>query len=109
MAVEIEHITPNDGNIFADLGLPDAEQHQRKAALTAFIQMAIAKDGLSQREAAGRMGLKQPKLSNILRGHFSGISEDKLMNCLACLGYDIELQVKPRHAGMGQITVLEAA
>ena len=107
--MEIEHITPADGNVFADLGLPEPEEHLRKAALAAFIQRAIERDGLTQREAAERIGLKQPKLSNILRGHFSGVSEDKLMNCLARLGYDIELQIKPRHEGIGQITVLEAA
>ncbi len=84
----------SSGNVFADLGLPDPEKHMIKAQLVDAIIDAMERFKLTQAQAAEQMGLTQPKVSEMIRGHFSGISERKLMDCLNRLGYDIEIRVK---------------
>ena len=85
----------SSGNVFADLGLPDADKLKVKSGLVFEITQAVRKLGLTQEEAARRMGITQPKVSGMMRGDFSKLSERKLMDCLNRLGYDIEIKVKP--------------
>ena len=58
------------GNIFADLGLPNAEEHLLKASLVVQLHRFIKARKLTQVAAAKLIGVKQPDLSNILRGHY---------------------------------------
>lgn len=100
--IEVEAST---GNVFADLGLPGADKLKIKSGLTIEITKAIRERGLTQVEAAQRMGLTQPKVSALLRGEFSDFSERKLMDCLNRLGYDIEIRVHPTQASVGHLTL----
>jgi len=90
-AVEIQR---SSGNVFADLGLPDAEKLKIKTGLVIEIRKALRALGLPQRAAAKRMCISQPKVSGMIRGDFSNLSERKLMNCPNRLGYDIEIRVR---------------
>lgn len=85
----------SSGNVFADLGLPDADRLKIKSGLVIEITKAVRKLGLTQEQAARRMGITQSKVSGLLRGDFTNLSERKLMDCLNRLGYDIEIKVKP--------------
>ncbi|MDP1925136.1 MAG: helix-turn-helix transcriptional regulator [Thiobacillus sp.] len=96
------------GNVFADLGLPDAEKLKIKSGLVIEITKAVRKLGLTQDEAARRMGITQPKVSGMLRGDFSNLSERKLMDCLNRLGYDIEIKVKPAAEPLGHLVLAVA-
>lgn len=96
------------GNVFADLGLPDAEKLKIKSGLVIEIAKAVRKLGLTQDEAARRMGITQPKVSGMLRGDFSNLSERKLMDCLNRLGYDIEIKVKPAAEALGHLVLAVA-
>ena len=78
------------GNVFADLGLPDAEKLKIKTGLVIEIRKAMKARGLTQQEAAKLMGITQPKVSDMMRGNFINLSERKLMECLTRLGYDID-------------------
>lgn len=98
-------ITEGGPNVFADLGLPDAEELLVKAKLTHRISRIIKDRGLTQSEAAAIIGLPQPKLSNMLRGRFHGISEDKMMRCLAALGHDVTITVSRREKKQGRVEV----
>ena len=93
----------SSGNVFADVGLPDADKLKIKSGLVIEITRAVRNLGLSQEEAGRRMGLPQPKLSGLLRGDFSNVSERKLMDCLNRLGYDIEIKVRPATAPVGHL------
>jgi predicted XRE-type DNA-binding protein len=95
-------------NVFADLGLPDAEKLKVKTGLVIEIMNAMERLGLTQQEAARRMGTTQPKVSDMMRGHFSNISERKLMDCLNRLGYDIEIKVKPAAETVGRLMLTVA-
>src|SRR5665647_2514130 len=88
-------VQQGSGNVYADLGLPDAERLKIKTGLVVEIRKAMRRLGLTQQQAAKRMGVTQPKVSDMMRGNFSNLSERKLMDCLNRLGYDIEIKVKP--------------
>jgi predicted XRE-type DNA-binding protein len=100
--IEVETGT---GNVFADIGLPDAEKLKIKSGLVIKITPAVHKLGLTQEEAGRRMGIPQPKVSALLRGDFANLSERKLMSCLNRLGYDIEIKVKPAAESVGHLTL----
>ncbi len=91
------------GNVFADLGLSNADKLKIKSGLVTEITKAVRKLGLTQDEAARRMGITQPKVSGMLRGDFANLSERKLMDCLNRLGYDIEIKVKPAAEPLGHL------
>jgi predicted XRE-type DNA-binding protein len=90
-------------NVYADLGLPDADKLKIKTGLVIEIRKAMRSSGLTQQEAAKRMGITQPKVSDMMRGDFSNLSERKLMDCLTRLGYDIEIKVRPANAEVGHL------
>jgi predicted XRE-type DNA-binding protein len=91
------------GNVFADLGLPDADKLKIKSGLVIQITKAIRNLKLTQKAAAERMGIPQPKMSAMMRGDFSNLSERKLMDCLNRLGYDIEIKVRPATEAVGHL------
>ncbi len=95
-------------NVYADLGFPDAEEMFRKAQLTGEIDKIIKARRWSRRKAAEVVGIPQPELSAMLRGHFRGIGEMKLLDCLARLGRDIQITVGParRRTAPGQVSVV---
>lgn len=106
--VEGMAVEASSGNVFADLGLADADKLQIKSGLTVEIAKAIRERGLTQAEAAKRMGLTQPKVSGLLRGEFSNFSERKLMDCLNRLGYDIEIRVRKTPEPVGHLMLTHA-
>ncbi|MEI7681077.1 MAG: helix-turn-helix transcriptional regulator [Betaproteobacteria bacterium] len=95
-------------NVYADLGLLDADKLKIKSGLVIEIRKAMRNLNLTQQEAAKRMGITQPKVSDMMRGDFSNLSERKLMDCLTRLGYDIEISVRPAKSDVGHL-VLAAA
>ena len=91
------------GNVFADLGLADAEKLKIKTGLVIEIRRSMKSRGLTQQEAAKRMDISQPKVSDMMRGNFTNLSERKLMDCLTRLGNDIEIRVRPSMAEVGHL------
>ncbi len=84
------------GNIFADLGLPDADELLLKAQIVVALRRLIAARKLTQTAAAKRIGIGQPDLSNVLRGRFRGYSTERLMRMLTAFDQDIDITVRPR-------------
>jgi predicted XRE-type DNA-binding protein len=85
---EVE-VQRDSGNVYADLGLPDAEKLKNRTGLVIEIRKAMLSLGLTQQQAAKRMSTTQPKVSDMMRGDFGNFSERKLMDCLTRLGYNI--------------------
>ena len=56
-----EKITQSTGNVFADLGIPDADMHLVKAKLVSRILDTMRDLGLTQTRAAELMGITQPE------------------------------------------------
>lgn len=90
--IEIEE---GSGNVYADLGFPDADEMLIKAQLGTEIADVIKRRRLTQVKASEIMGISQPKLSGLLRGQFRGISEAKMLDCLARLGREVRIVVGP--------------
>ncbi len=101
------HVTPAGSSVLDELGLDPGIVVKAKLAIR--IQKSIAEMGLTQREAAARMPITQPKLSLLVRGKLDDISQTKLEDCLRALGHDIEIGIGARHEGTGAVRVREAA
>jgi predicted XRE-type DNA-binding protein len=93
-------------NIFADLGLPDAEDLLLKSKLVIELHRLIKERRLTQTRAAKLIGVSQPDLSNLLHGRLRGYSAERLMRMLTALNQDVEITMRPhRKAGeAGRIT-----
>ena len=92
-------VTPSSGNVFADLGLPDADQLLVKADLVIEITRVIEERGLTQAQAAEILGVDQPKVSALVRGRIDGFSLERLYRFLNALGRDVEIVVRPAPKG----------
>jgi predicted XRE-type DNA-binding protein len=95
----------SSGNVFADLGLPNAEDRLAKAELARKINEIIGKRRLTQVEAAELLGIDQPKISALARGRLEGFSLERLMRFLNVLGLDVEIVVKPKTRGRRHASV----
>jgi predicted XRE-type DNA-binding protein len=103
------NVTPSTGNVFADIGLPDAEELLVKSTLAMKINNIIEKRHLSQIQAAALLGIPQPKVSMIQNGKLRGFSVEKLCHFLTLLGRDVEIVIKNRKkVGVGQMRVTYA-
>lgn len=96
----------SSGNVFKDLGLPNADQLQTKADLAIEIGNVLSKRKLSQVKAAAVLGIDQPKVSALLRGHLEKFSIERLCEFLRRLGYDVNIQVQAKtRAARGRMKV----
>ena len=95
-------------NIFADLGLPNPEEHLAKAKLTVQIIDIIRRRGLKQAEAAEILGVDQPKVSALMRGNLKNFSLDRLCRFLNHLDKDVDIVVKdkPRARAHGETHIV---
>lgn len=91
---------PSSGNVFADIGLPNPQEHLVKAKLVLKIDRLLKARRLKQIDAAKHFGITQPDVSKMQRGDFRQFSVERLMRFLVLLGQDVEIVVKP-HAGDG--------
>jgi predicted XRE-type DNA-binding protein len=80
-------------NVYADLGYPDAEALQRKAALASHIAWTIKARHLTHEAAAELLGIDQADIVKIVRGQFRGTSEAKMLEWIAMLGHDVTILV----------------
>lgn len=102
-----EHAT-GTGNVFWDLGLPNAEEHLVKAQLVFKIDTLMKARRLKQVEAAELFGIRQPDVSKMLRGEFRQFSVERLLRFLVALDQDVEIVVKP-HADRNNAPTLHVA
>ena len=98
-------------NIFADLGLPDAETHFLKAQIVSEIYRLCNTRKLTQTQAAKLMRISQPEVSRMFKGSFREYSVERLMGFLTWFDRDVEIVVRPhKKAGRnGRITFTRAA
>ena len=86
-------IERGSGNVFADLGRPNAGEHLLKAQLVTRIERTIRQRKLQQPQAAALLGLPQPDLSRLLRGNFGEHSVVRLFRQLTALGHDVDIAI----------------
>jgi predicted XRE-type DNA-binding protein len=88
-------IDVGSGNIFADLGLPDADTHFLKAQIVSEIHRLAKERKLTQAQVGRRIGISQPEVSRMFKGHFREYSIERLMEFLTGFDRDVEIVVKP--------------
>jgi predicted XRE-type DNA-binding protein len=95
---EDPRFTESSGNVFADLGMDDADEMLAKAQLAYEIAKIIERNEWNQAEAAHILEIDQPKVSMLLRGRLSGFSTERLFRFLNALGQNVEIVVFPKPA-----------
>ena len=88
--------TRSSGNVFEDIGLPEASDLLAKAELAVKILSEIDRRGLAQKEAATLLGVDQPKISALRQGKLTIFSIERLIRFLLLLGRDVEIRVLAR-------------
>lgn len=107
---KIEH-TVSAGNVYEDLGYEDSAEMKIKAKAVRMLAMTIAESGMTQNDAAGVLGIDQPKISRILRGQFRGLSLEKIMSFIMILGKNVDITVsdKPDDGSVGHFHMTASA
>jgi predicted XRE-type DNA-binding protein len=101
-ASPLQEIEVGSGNVFADLGVPNADQALAKAELARRLCAVIAEKKLTQARAAAVLGIDQPKISALMRGKLDGFSTDRLFRLLNAVGQDVEIMVRPSRRARGR-------
>ena len=104
--LKVEH---SSGNVFADLGLEDADELLVKADLMHAITREIKERGLTQKQASDLIGLSQSDISNIARNKIDRFSQERLMDALRHLGLDVEINLHRSKNEYGTLRVREHA
>ena len=102
---QTEPIEKSSGNVFADLGLPEADELLAKAELARTVRQLIEQRALTQTEAARLLGTTQPKISDLIRGRLEGLSMERLYRFLKALGQDIQIVVRPKPRSRRHATI----
>jgi predicted XRE-type DNA-binding protein len=98
-------IEASSGNVFEDLGLPDAGERLAKAELARVIRNIVRDKKWTQRRAADVLGIAPPDVSDLIRGKLARFSQERLERFLNALDMDVHIRVGPRAAGKKQANV----
>lgn len=108
-----DKVKTGSDNLFADLNRPDANTHFVKAQIVAELYRMVTARKLTQTKAGEVMGISQPEVSRMFRGHFREYSVERLMGFLTAFGHDVDIVVRPvaaaRKQGRGTISFVPEA
>ena len=110
-----ETIDMGTGNIFADLGLPDADERHLRVQLATRLNDLLQTEGLTQAAAAKHLGIAQPHVSELKNYKLTRFSSERLLHYITLMNRDVEIFIRPRtvtpESGMtaGAVTVWAAA
>jgi predicted XRE-type DNA-binding protein len=88
-------IEKSSGNVFADIGVPNAKQELLKAKLTLQVHRLLTQLSITQADAAKLLGTTQPQVSALMALKPVSVSVGRLMEFLTVLGQDVQVTVKP--------------
>ncbi len=98
--------TRSSGNVFADMGVPNPDEHHAKAQIAVKIARLMSEQKMTQAEMASMLGVTQPQISALMRGRWEGISLEKLFRLLKVLDTDISITLTPKQGDQAQISVI---
>ncbi len=98
-------ITKGSGNVFADLGFPDAADRQTKTRLAMAVNALLKERHIKQTDAARILSIPQSKVSALANYRLDHFSVEKLMSFLNALDYDVEIVIRPSREAVGHISV----
>ena len=115
VAKAAEAIEMGSGNVFADLGLPDADERHLRVQLATRLNDLLKAEGLTQAAAAKRLGVAQPHVSELKNYKLGRFSSERLLHYITLMNRDVEIFIRPRTAAplagvsAGAVTVWAAA
>ena len=88
-------VTESSGNIFKDLGFPphEAQVMLLRAQLAEGLRVRMGREKLTQTKAAKRLGITQPRISDITRGKVELLSLDYLVLLCARAGIPVGVRL----------------
>ncbi len=98
-------IEAGSGNVFQDLGFPDASDRLAKAELARVIRQIVKGKGWTQRRAADVLAIAPPDVSDLMRGKLARFSQERLERFLNALDMDVQIRIGPRAAGKKRANV----
>lgn len=98
-------IIEGSGNVFADLGLPEAGDRQTKTRLAMAVNALLKERRLKQTDAAVVLSIPQSKVSALANYRLDYFSVEKLMSFLNALERDVEIVIRPSRDAVGHISV----
>jgi len=104
MKKNIEHEV-SSGNVFADLGLPDADELLIKAGIVSQINDLINQKKLSQKDAGKLLNIDKSKLLDLSLGKLSQLSLVELFKFLNILDQDVVINIKPKTKSKKQANI----
>jgi len=87
------------GNVFADLGLEDADELLTRAQIGFHVYTLLKRRKLKQRDMAQLLGIAQPDVSHLMNGHYSRFTADKLLDFLRRLDQTVIIRIRPHRRG----------
>jgi predicted XRE-type DNA-binding protein len=91
-----EKIYRGSGNVFADLGLPNADELFIRSEFMIRVTQIIRQRGWTQKKAASVLGVSQPKISCLMKGKIDMFSLDRLFGFLNKLDRTVEIIIRPK-------------
>ena len=106
-----EQVIAGSGNVFADLGLEDADELLVHAELVHLVHSELRRRRLNSGAAAGLLGIATDEAEQIISGRFVNLPTERLLHFLTMLDQDVEIVVRPRQAGQSRarLRVVSAA
>lgn len=102
-------VTASSGNVFADIGLPNADQELLKAQLTTEIYRIIMRRKLTRTQAGKILGITQPDVALLMRNRSGTLSVEQLLSFLPSLGCDVGIRIKRTRRRQGQVSIILVA
>ena len=98
MADNLEKVTfeRGSGNVFADIGLPDAEELHAKMRMIVTISRTLEARELSRKDAAKLLATTQKNIALIHRYEIDKFSVEQLMQFANALEYEVIIELRPR-------------
>ena len=105
MAKKRIKVEVGSGNLFADLGFPDAKERKLKVQLAVEVNRVLKERKLTQHAVAKVLGIRQPHVSELVRYRLDRFSVERLMDFLTLLGKDVQIRIASRRPGRTRAAV----
>ena len=89
----------SSGNIFADLGLENAEELYSRGLIGCHVVKLLKEKQLKQQDLVALLQIKQAEISHLMNGHFDRFTPDKLLDFLHRLEHKVTIQISPHKQG----------
>jgi predicted XRE-type DNA-binding protein len=89
----------SSGNVFADLGLEDADELFTRSRLGFYVYKFLTDRKLKQSDIATLLGINQPEVSHLMNGHFSRFTTEKLLDFLKRLDRKVTIRISQHRPG----------